>query len=402
MKQKIMPAQNWIRVADGIYRRSSGTLYERPIINHRPTWRSLGTKNLKLAREELHKRRIKGEASYVPKPTVVTTGQVIRCYEQDGYSDRHREKRTGRTMTKEKKNCETLLKFWQHIPVDAVTLAACDRYHEWRKKNIMKGYAGNRTVDMELTTLSNAFLWSCRKELVRSNPMSVYRPRYCSDKNIRHCREFMPNDSDELHRIAELMFASLRSYTLGWQLLIEAATGLRTVEALKLRTDAQPYQPGWITPDGKSLCVWRAKNQQAVNPFVLIHEGLAAVLKAHKRWKDERFPDSPWYFPSYKKPDIIQTFGPFDLAPCAPVKRPWATATNYFTMDDDGLSKKWQGLVWCNPPCGQKTGDWLARCAEHNVTRWFLPAPTHRRFKNQFGRSPNRYSSSPVVFLSVM
>jgi len=303
MKQKIMPTQNWIRVADGIYRRSSGTLYERPIINHRPTWRSLGTKNLKLAREELRKRRIKGEASYIPTPTVVTTGQVIRCYEQDGYSDRHREKRTGRTLTKEKKNCETLLKFWQHISVDAVTLAACDRYHEWRKKNIMKGYAGNRTVDMELTTLSNAFLWACRKELVRSNPMSVYRPRYCSDKTIRHCREFMPNDADELHRIAELMFASLRSDTLGWQLLIEAATGLRTVEALKLRTDAQPYQPGWITPDGKSLYVWRAKNQQAVNPFVLIHEGLAAILKAHKRWKDERFPDSPWYFPSYKNPD---------------------------------------------------------------------------------------------------
>lgn len=167
----------------------------------------------------------------------------------------------------------------------------------------MKGYAGNRTVDMELTTLSNAFLWACRKELVRSNPMSVYRPRYCSDKNIRHCREFMPNDADELHRIAELMFASLRSDTLGWQLLVEAATGLRTVEALKLRTDAKPYQPGWITPDGKSLYVWRAKNQQAVNPFVLIHEGLAAVLKAHKRWKDERFPDSPWYFPSYKNTD---------------------------------------------------------------------------------------------------
>ena len=84
MKQKIMPTQNWIRVADGIYRRSSGTLYERPIINRRPTWRSLGTSNLKLAREELRKRRVKGEASYVPKPTVVTTGQVIRCYEKHG------------------------------------------------------------------------------------------------------------------------------------------------------------------------------------------------------------------------------------------------------------------------------------------------------------------------------
>ena len=65
-------------------------------------------------------------------------------------------------------------------------------------------------------------------------------------------------------------------------------------------------------------------------------------------------------------PDIIPTFGPFDLDPCAPVKRPWATAANHFTIADDGLSKKWQGLVWCNPPYGPKTGDWLARCAEHD------------------------------------
>ena len=265
MKHKFMPTtKNWIRVADGIYRRSSGTLYERPIINNRPTWRSLGTKNLKLAREELRKRRIKGEASYVSKPTIVTTGQVIRCYEQHGYPDRQKQKRQGRTLTMETKNCQTLLKFWEHIATDAVTLATCDRYHEWRKKNVKCG-TGNRAVDLELTTLSNAFLWACRLELVRSNPMSIYRPRYCSDKSIRHCREFMPNDADELHRIVELMFATPRSDTLGWQILFEAATGVRTVEALKWRTDAKPYQPGWITPDGKSLSVWRAKNQQAVN-----------------------------------------------------------------------------------------------------------------------------------------
>ena len=80
-------------------------------------------------------------------------------------------------------------------------------------------------------------------------------------------------------------------------------------------------------------------------------------------------------------PDIIRTFGPFDLDPCAPVKRPWATADNHFTIEDDGLTKKWQGLVWCNPPYGPKTGDWLARCAAHGNclvlvfartdTRWF-------------------------------
>jgi len=64
-------------------------------------------------------------------------------------------------------------------------------------------------------------------------------------------------------------------------------------------------------------------------------------------------------------PDIIKAFGPFDLDPCAPVKRPWVTATNHLTIEDDGLARPWHGLVWCNPPYGPKTRDWLAKCAEH-------------------------------------
>jgi integrase len=85
---------------------------------------------------------------------------------------------------------------------------------------------------------------------------------------------------------------------LAWQALFEANMGLRTVETLELRVDAAPYEPGWITPDGKSLCVRRAKGQESVNPFVKVHEGLARVISAWRRWKEDRFPDSPWFFPS--------------------------------------------------------------------------------------------------------
>jgi len=48
----------FILVESGIYRNpGSGTYFERPVLSGRRTWRSLGTKNLKLAREELHRRR---------------------------------------------------------------------------------------------------------------------------------------------------------------------------------------------------------------------------------------------------------------------------------------------------------------------------------------------------------
>lgn len=69
----------------------------------------------------------------------------------------------------------------------------------------------------------------------------------------------MPHDTEALHEIASLLFADIRAETLGWQMMFEAFTGLRTCEALRMRTDAQPHEPGWITADGKSLCVRRAK-----------------------------------------------------------------------------------------------------------------------------------------------
>jgi hypothetical protein len=64
-------------------------------------------------------------------------------------------------------------------------------------------------------------------------------------------------------------------------------------------------------------------------------------------------------------PEIIQALGTFDLDPCSPITRPWPTAAHHLTILDDGLFQPWKGRVWCNPPYGQETGKWLARCALH-------------------------------------
>lgn len=74
----------------------------------------------------------------------------------------------------------------------------------------------------------------------------------------------------------------------------------------------------------------------------------------YEKGKDE------WLTP----PEIIRALGQFDLDPCAPVQRPWATAKNHFTVFDDGLSRTWTGRVWCNPPYAS-AAPWLARCAAH-------------------------------------
>ncbi len=64
-------------------------------------------------------------------------------------------------------------------------------------------------------------------------------------------------------------------------------------------------------------------------------------------------------------PFIIDALGPFDLDPCASINQPWSTASLQFTEPEDGLSKKWKGFVWCNPPYGQKGWPFLSRMAEH-------------------------------------
>lgn len=65
-------------------------------------------------------------------------------------------------------------------------------------------------------------------------------------------------------------------------------------------------------------------------------------------------------------PWLLKHLGDFDLDPCAPLKRPWDTATVHFSKDVDGLSVPWHGFVWLNPPYGRETGTWLERLAHHD------------------------------------
>jgi len=65
-------------------------------------------------------------------------------------------------------------------------------------------------------------------------------------------------------------------------------------------------------------------------------------------------------------PEIINALGPFDLDPCAPVKRPWPTASKHFTIEDNGLLQPWEGFIWCNPPYGNYGTRWMERMAMHN------------------------------------
>ncbi len=85
-----------------------------------------------------------------------------------------------------------------------------------------------------------------------------------------------------------------------------------------------------------------------------------------------RMKNDEWLTP----PEVLRPLGTFDLDPCAPIVRPWDTAKHHFTVKDDGLSKKWFGRVWCNPPFGREAVKWLRRMAEHGNGVALIPART--------------------------
>ena len=41
-----------------------------------------------------------------------------------------------------------------------------------------------------------------------------------------------------------------------------------------------------------------------------------------------------------------------------------AKVDNYFTIEDDGLSQKWDGVVWMNPPYGREIKLWMQKAVE--------------------------------------
>jgi hypothetical protein len=64
-------------------------------------------------------------------------------------------------------------------------------------------------------------------------------------------------------------------------------------------------------------------------------------------------------------PNIIKELGEFDLDPCSPINRPWETAKQHFTIEDNGLDREWVGRVWLNPPYGLEASEWLNKMVVH-------------------------------------
>ena len=110
--------------------------------------------------------------------------------------------------------------------------------------------------------------------------------------------------------------------------------------------------------------------------------GMGGHHRGYRGDKDE------WLTP----PSIVAALGPFDLDPCSPINRPWPTASQHFTIEDDGLVVDWpaDAFVWMNSPYGPDAYTWLERLAGHTgggIALIFARTETEGFFSEVWGKA---------------
>ena len=81
-------------------------------------------------------------------------------------------------------------------------------------------------------------------------------------------------------------------------------------------------------------------------------------------------------------------FGPFDLDPCANATN--AKCSKFYTEQDDGLSKSWEGFnSFINPPYGRGIDKWIKKAYEESRKEntkviMLIPARTDTKYWHQY------------------
>lgn len=79
-------------------------------------------------------------------------------------------------------------------------------------------------------------------------------------------------------------------------------------------------------------------------------------------------------------PELVKMLGEFDLDPCTPVNPPFLHAKINYTVKDDGLTKKWFGRVYMNPPYGKGMEKWIEKLKNHGNGIALIFARTETKF----------------------
>jgi integrase len=210
----------------------------------------------------------------------LTVGAVLDAYIAAGLPTRKMQKKARSTVEAELKALNPVRAYFNTRAAVSLTLADCDEYRDWRnsggyviERKLKSGdvvkwttRGGDRGVDMELTSLSNAMGLAKRRGQLKGNPLSG-RTAYGAADKVRHCREVAPTP-EGLSQI-EHWLRTRNEDEVADLVCFLACSGLRISEALALDWEAVDWLQG-------VLHVNRAK--RGCNPFVPLLPELAHVL----------------------------------------------------------------------------------------------------------------------------
>lgn len=273
-----------------VYEDERGRFWARPLVNYRRTWRKLKAVRLKEAIKECLSAEWLGKNGNFE--------MLADEYIKAGCPNRRLESRPKEFTGPEAQKIVMLKKYFGHMDPASIKIPLCLAYKAWRVSKIKKAATGERTVDMDLVTLSNVLSYGVSIGRLDLNFIRSGRPRFRHEKQIKHSRERAPQSGDELHHMAGYFFERWDREVFAWLTFFSSMTGCRMSELLRMRVDAKNEdQPGFIS--GNYLFLARSKS--GVNPYALITPEMADMLKEFFKWHKDRYPESPWFFPGRQK-----------------------------------------------------------------------------------------------------
>lgn len=269
-------------VGNGVYKGPHG-YYIRPWVSGKRTWRKLVATAQRTAIQEA--RLILSKPQH--KSPVIDP--LLTSYFDSNCPNSRLEPAPNENFVKNKlRHLKNIREFFGCRRVDEITIPLLHQYAIWRRNRIREGGTGSAIIDSEINLLSSVLNYAVAVGLIEANPIKAGRPKFVTRQNVTHSRERMPKNASELHLLARSLFEA-GSLSVGFFVLFAAFTGCRKSELLRMRLDAPPGEPGSV--DGSILHVKRSK--RGVNPFIVIHEPLAALMQVHRQ-----VIPGPWYFPA--------------------------------------------------------------------------------------------------------
>jgi integrase len=282
------------RLGDSLYWKG-GTIMARVRVNGKRTWRGTGTDNPAEARKWLKKWKseewmehhgIEAKGIVLHRKRV-TVGELIAAYVEAGFPTRKMRAKRPATIRCEKACLCPLRAFFGQSQAAALTVADCDRYRDWRlaggfiacvspadaekRKRSSRMKQGTRSVDLELTILTNVLNLATRRQVLRSNPLHG-KARYSTAEQVRHCREVAPTPAGL--KLIENWLRGREDHAVADFVCFLAYTGLRIGEALPLDWEA-------VNWGERLLHVVREK--RGITPWVPVLPELEALLRAMQK-----------------------------------------------------------------------------------------------------------------------